>query len=113
VGLILWIDQNELATELIARVFKGKNKPFYTLNSAADFSYLIRDLNPELIVLDGETCVKSLSALRQQYEQTQGFYEKPVVLLGPRPELDFIKNLKGTLLRPIDPFELPELLSKM
>lgn len=111
-GLVLWIDQNEIATGLFEKIFKERGKQFYTLASVSDFSYLIRDLNPSIIVIDGETALKDLGRLKIQYEETQGFMGRPVVFLGPVSQLDFIQNVKGTLERPINPFQLPDLLSK-
>lgn len=111
-GPILWIDQNELVTGLVERALKAKHMPFYGLKSAQDFDYLIRDLNPSLIVLDPKTCLQHLDAFKRQYEATQGFLGKPVVLLEASDELGFLDPVKGIIGRPFNPFELPEVLSK-
>lgn len=112
-GLVLWIDQDELATGLFARVFKERGMEFYTLNSVSYFSYLISDLNPSLIVIDSATALKDLEVFKKQYEDTRGFQNKPVVLVNPESALEFISNTVGIIKRPIDPFGLPEKLSKL
>lgn len=112
-GLVLWIDQNELATGLFEKVFKEKGKKFYTLNSVSDFSYLISDLDPALIVIDAATALKDLESFKKQYEKTGGLLGKPVVIVDPLPGLEFIQKIIGTINRPINPFELPEKLSKL
>ncbi|HXH75769.1 MAG TPA: hypothetical protein VNJ08_12420 [Bacteriovoracaceae bacterium] len=112
-GLVFWIDQNEIATKLFEKVFKERGLPFYTISSVSDFSYLIADLNPELLVLDAETALKDLNRLKQQYEATEGFQGKPVILINALPGLEFISNVIGEIKRPINPFQLPDQLNKM
>jgi hypothetical protein len=111
--MVLWIDSNEIATALIEKVFKSQSKPFYFVTSVRDFAYLIRDLAPHLIVLEGATALSELESVKKQYEETEGFLGTPVVLLNSCPELSFIKNVRGELQSPLDPFSLPETLSKM
>ena len=111
-GLILWIDQNTFATSLIEKVFKRKQLPFYTLPGVEDFSYLVDDLSPVLIVLDGETFIQNPEAFLKQYEASQKMQEIPFILLEPKGEMGFIKKKIGELKKPIDPFELPEILAK-
>ena len=112
-GLVLWIDQNELATGLFEKVFKDKGEKFYTLNSVLDFGYLISDLDPLVIVVDAATALKDLGAFKRQYDETQGFFGKKVIIVDPLPGLEFVQNLSGTINRPINPFELPEKLRKL
>lgn len=112
-GLILWIDGNTFATELIEKVFKKKKLEFYSLPVASDFAYLISDLNPEVLVLDAQTALNALNEVKLQYEKTSGFYGKPVIILNPRAGLDFIKNQIGVLNRPLDPFDMDSKIKKM
>jgi len=112
-GLIFWIDQNTFATSLIERVFKKKQLPFYTLPSVEDFSYLVDDLGPVLIVLDGETYQKNPDAFLKQYEASPKMQEIPFILLEPKGDMGFIKKKIGELKKPVEPFELPEVLAKI
>lgn len=111
-GLVLWIDVNTFATGLIEKVFKKKNLEFYALSSAKDFAYLIEDLKPALLVIDAKTALDSLERFRAQYEQTSGFAGIPVVILDHQPGLEFIQNRSMHLKRPLDPFEVAEVLNK-
>lgn len=108
-GLVLWIDKNTFATSILEKVFKGKNLPFYTLSDVADFTYLVNDLKPVLIVLDSSTVLSSLDAFKTQYDSIKSL---PVVIIDGENELDFIRNVVGRIQRPFDPFEIPEILKK-
>ncbi len=108
-GLILWIDQNSFATGLLEKVFKQKNLPFYTLASVDDFLYLIEDLKPQLIVLDGPTAKASLELFKKQYA-SQSLNQLPFVVVDMDEDLNFIGNIIGKIKRPFDPFKIPETL---
>lgn len=112
-GLVLWIDHNTFATNLIERVFKKRSLPFYTINSVDDFSYLVDDLNPALIVLDGETFSKNSEVFLKQYENSPKMQALPFILLEPKSDFSFLKHKIGELKKPLEPFELPEMLMKI
>jgi len=112
-GLVLWIDHNTFATSLIERAFKKKSMPFYTLASVDDFAYLVEDLNPVLIVLDGETYEKNASAFIKQYEGSEKMQKLPFILLEPKRDFGFIKNKLGELNKPLEPFKLLDQLTAM
>ena len=112
-GLILWIDHNTFATSLIEKVFKKRSLPFYTINSVDDFSYLVDDLNPAVIVLDGETFAKNSPVFLKQYENSTKMQSLPFILLEPKSDFGFLKHRIGELKKPLEPFELPELLMKI
>jgi DNA-binding NtrC family response regulator len=113
VGLVLWIDSNTFATGLLEKVFKRQGLPFYTLESAADFSYLVEDLKPELLVLDAKTGLDHLDALKNQFEKSEMMRSLPVIFVDPLPGLDFIENKIGQISRPFDPFKIPETLQNI
>jgi chemotaxis response regulator CheB len=112
-GLVLWIDHNTFATSLIERAFKKKSLPFYTLTSVDDFAYLVEDLNPALIVLDGETYDMNAAAFLKQYEGSEKMQKLPFVLLEPKSDFGFIKKKLGELKKPLEPFKLPDQLTAM
>lgn len=109
-GLVLWIDQNVFATSLLEKVFKKKSLPFYTLAAANDFLYLVEDLRPEAIVLDSKTALAHFDEFKAQYEKSSELQALPFIILDPVPELEFIKNIQGEILRPFDPFDIPQKL---
>lgn len=112
-GLVLWIDGNTFATSLLEKVFKSKNLPFYTLDKAVDFTYLVEDLKPELLVLDGETALQNLESLQKQYEASPALRNLPVILVDKKADLPFIQKEIGEIKRPFDPFKIPEVLEKI
>lgn len=111
--MVLWIDQNKLATSLFEKVFKSGQRDFYSLSEAKDFAYLVDDLRPHLIVLDASTAMKDLEAVKNQYAATDGFFGIPVSILDEVPGLEFIRNRKPSLTSPIDPFTLPQVLDSL
>lgn len=112
-GLILWIDQNTFASSLIEKVFKKRELPFYTIESVEDFSYLVDDLNPAAIVLDGTTYSKNPEAFLKQYQNSPKMQSVPFILMDFAGDVSFIKNKIGELQKPLEAFELPEQLSKI
>lgn len=113
VGLVLWIDANTFATGLLERVFKKKDLPFYTLNNAVDFAYLVEDLKPHLLVLDAKTAMEHREALKQQFEASESLRALPVIMIDEEADLPFIQNKRGVLRRPFDPFKIPEILQNI
>jgi DNA-binding NtrC family response regulator len=112
-GLVLWIDSNTFATGLLERVFKRRGIPFYALESAEDFSYLIDDLRPELLVLDGATARASGGALRRQYEASPALRALPVITIGDAADLALLENRVGQIDRPFDPFKIPDIIQEI
>lgn len=112
-GLVFWIDQNEFAGTLVQKVFKKKGLDFYYLKDARDFSYLIDDLNPSLIVIDRETILKDFGAFEAQYVTSEKMKQIPFVAIGGWDQLDLIKLKAGDLPRKLDPFEIPEKLGRI
>ena len=112
-GLVLWIDHNTFSNGLIERVFKKISLPFYTLPSVEDFSYLVDDLKPVLIVLDADTFSQNSQAFLDQYEKSSYMQALPFIVLDPKSDFSFLKNKIGELKKPIDPFTLPQILSQI
>lgn len=111
-GLILWIDENKLVTDLLEKVFKKKNLAFYSLNDAKDFVYLVNDLRPQVIVIDSVTAKKCMENFKAQLEQVE-LKKVSWIVLGESLELSFIPNKLGEIHRPFDPFRIPELIEKI
>lgn len=113
VGLILWIDENTFSTALLEKAFKTRSLPIYTLNHAKDFSFLVEDLHPEILVLDCLTAQKNLKELQFQYENSASLRNLPVILIGDDEGLEFIHNRMGQIRRPFDPFKIPEIIQSI
>lgn len=112
-GLVLWIDKNDVATGLIEQVFKSRNLSFYSLKNVSDFSYLINDLRPEVIVLDCDTALDDLETFKLQYETSELMRSTSFILINKRPGFEFILKKMGSLHRPLDPFKIPEQLKNI
>ena len=111
-GLVLWIDQNEFASNLVERVFKKKGLAFYTIPRPLDFIYLVDDLKPSVVVLDGETILKDLVKFQTQYASSENLRKTPTIIIGSWADLDFIEKKQGILTRPFDPFTIPAFIQE-
>ena len=111
-GTIFWIDQNTFASNLIEKVFKKRELSFYSLTAPRDFAYLVEDLKPVAIVLDGETARIHLSDLRHEIESSLVLQKTPFIIINNIPELSFIQCI-GELKKPLDPFAVPKLLENI
>jgi two-component SAPR family response regulator len=109
-GLILWIDHNTFATSLLEKVFKKQSLPFYTVNQVDDFSFLVEDLKPALIVLNVETFLQNTDSFLKQYHASVSIQDTPFVVIGAHESLSFIKNKIGELHKPLEPFQIPDQL---
>jgi len=109
--LVFWIDQNTFASKLLEKVFKKQNLGFYTLENVRDFSYLVIDLKPTMIVLDEKTAQEGLEELKKQFQATPEMQKLPYVIVGETEEFSFL-NVVGSIKRPFDPYKIPELLKK-
>jgi CheY-like chemotaxis protein len=84
-SLVLWIDQNSFSTNLVEKVFKKKGLPFYSLSKATDLSYLVEDIKPSLIVLDGETARANLAEFLEEFKQSIYLQKTPFILIMTFP----------------------------
>lgn len=107
-NLVLWIDKNDVSTALVEKVFKSRELPFYALNQVNDFSYLIKDLNPEVIVLDAQTALDNIEKFKEQYLNSLELQASSFILIDKKSGLEFIQKKIGSINRPIDPFKIPE-----
>lgn len=111
-GMVLWIDQNTFASNLIEKVFKKKNLTFYSLEAPKDFAYLVEDLKPSIIVLDSETAMTHLDALKVQFDSSANIQQSSFIVIGKSDDLGFL-NIAGHLKKPLDPFTVPEQIQKI
>lgn len=111
-GLVLWIDQNTFSSSLVEKVFKKRGLSFYSLSQVHDFAYLVDDLKPALIVLDGTTFQEHREAFLKQYQQSATMQATPFVFLDPQGDLSFIPTKIGEIQKPFDPFSLPAVIEQ-
>lgn len=111
--MIFWIDKNKFATGLLAKAFQQKSTAFYTVDSVNDFSYLVDDLEPSVVVLDGETFAQNPEAFLKQYSESKALQSLPFIFLAPAPKQIFTSNVLGEINRPFDPFQIPDLIEKL
>jgi DNA-binding NtrC family response regulator len=111
-GLVLWIDQNTFSASLVERVFKKKGLGFYSLSQVHDFSYLVDDLKPAVIVLDGATFEAHSHSFLEQFQKSATMQATPFIFLDPKGDLSFITSQIGMIPKPFDPFSIPALIEQ-
>lgn len=111
-NLIFWIDENTFATSLAEKALKSQGVDFYTISSAKDFAYLIKDMKPQIVVIESGTILKDLDLFKAQYESTESFYGAKLVMIGTAGELEFLGDV-ATLDLPFNPFRLKDFFSKI
>jgi len=112
-GHILWIDTNTFATGLLEKVFKDQGFSFYCLENVDDFSYLVEDLKPSVLVLDYKTYKSGVNRFNEQYQGSELLKNTPFIIIDGLQENLGIDNIIGHLKRPFDPFEVPQQIKKM
>jgi len=113
VKLIFWIEKNDFSRNLFEKILKAQGYNFYGLSSVEDFSYLIKDLSPDLIVVETKTALLNKEHFQAEYEKSDSFLGKPVVFIGSPVGLEFIKQTTYEVTTPVKPFEFPEFLKKI
>lgn len=111
-GMVLWIDENTFATTLLEKVFKQEGLPFYTLDNVDDFSFLVNDLKPEIIVLDTQTARKNSIGLEKQFNENPILKATPFIFIGSGDDFSYLQKI-GEIKRPFDPFDMPEIIAKI
>ncbi|MBU6376707.1 MAG: hypothetical protein KGQ59_11965 [Bdellovibrionales bacterium] len=103
--MVLWLDKNTFATGLLERAFKSVGAPFYSIADLSDFSYLVADLRPSVIVLDVATYLEFREVFDRQYQGTPELRSLPFVLVG-EGEVPGVSTVIGRITRPFDPFQI-------
>jgi DNA-binding NtrC family response regulator len=109
--MIFWIDQNNFTNQLLEKVFKKAELPLYTLTSVRDFSYLVSDLRPAVIVIDFSTYELDTQAFVKQLESNPDIKKTSFIIIGDG-QISGI-NIVGRLTRPFDPFEIPKKITEI
>jgi hypothetical protein len=105
---IIWIDENPLIGRLVENIGKAEGfKAYHLTDSHLDFSYLINDLNPEVIVIDEINFKKDGVVIESSLRTCS--YKGFIAFIGNDPQ-----NLKThqCFSKPINPFEVIEILKK-
>ncbi len=93
---VFWIDKNKFLTGMVEEFAKKFAIRLYTLNSLDDSSYLLDDLNPDVIVIDGETFEQSSAELKAMFQDK--IKDRKIITSG---KLLDIKSI-GHLSKPLD-----------
>jgi hypothetical protein len=112
-GLVLWIDQNVVAADLVERIFKKRELPFYSISGVDDFLYLVDDLAPQVVVLEGQIFQQNKERFLAQYQASPKLQATPFILLAPIEGMGPIKKIIGEISRPFDPFKIPDLIENL
>lgn len=109
--LVFWLDRSPLTVPLLQTIFEKENINVYFQNEADDIVYLIKDLEPQIIVIDWDSLADKKDIFKQQYLEEFFLQQSQYVLLTSShdySEFDYIKKIKEVIKKPFDPFSLPQ-----
>jgi hypothetical protein len=96
---VFWIDKNKFITGMLEEFAKKFDVKLYTLNSLEGCSYLLDDLNPDVVVLDGETFQISSDELKAV--AMQKLAGRKLISTG-KATLPTELNIIGNIMKPLD-----------
>ena len=101
---IFLIDANPLISEWLQRLADKSGQRFYHLAKLSEAAFFIDDLKPDVVVLDGDTALKTQGEFLDNLPDFPFLKDVPVVGLGaPLPEWVGHLNVRGHLPKPLNP----------
>lgn len=97
---VVWIEQTQFICLLVEGIFKEQNVACYTLSDCKDFSYLLNDLAPEVLVCDIKTINNDLVSFKKQV----GDYQGHIIATGSRSDFENFKDFpfSGLIEKPLN-----------
>lgn len=101
---IFLIDSNPLISEWLQRLAEKLNYRFYHLPHLDEAAYFINDLNPDVLVIDGDVANKSKGDFIASLQDYPILRKIPVIGLGsPLPDWSSLLNVQGHIQKPLNP----------
>lgn len=97
---VIWIDQTKFICKLVEDLLKERGVACHTLESLSDFSYLLTDLRPELLICDLKTINQDLGQFKNQVKD----YNGKVVTTASLADYERFNDFKffGLIEKPLD-----------
>lgn len=101
---VFLIDSNPLISVWLEAQATARGEKFYALSELASAAYVIHDLAPEVLVIDGKTAQTGGSEFLAALAEYPDVTKIPVVGFGETlPEWCGALNLKGHIAKPVNP----------
>lgn len=110
---IFLIETNRFLSRAVELAAKEQGVSCYTTDLILDCFYLIRDLNPQVIVISASALIPHEEQFFSRLFQETDHKNIPLVLLGDETALKEVKHKKhfmGEIVKPIAPFEFKDKL---
>ena len=93
-----------MISEWLQRLADKSEQRFYHLAKLGEAAFFIDDLKPDVVVLDGDTALKTQGDFLSSLSHFPFVKEVPIVGLGaPMPEWVGELNIRGHLEKPLNP----------
>lgn len=116
ISTIFLIETNRFLSRALELAFKEQGVSCYTTESILDCFYLIRDLHPQVIIIGATTLIPHEEIFFNSYLNDSDCSKIPLILLGDEnviPEIKHKDHFKGTVLKPISPFDFKSRLEEI
>lgn len=101
---IFLVDSNPLISEWLQRLAEKLNYRFYHLPQLDEAAFFINDLNPDVLVIDGDAAAKSKGNFVAALDEYPLLKKIPVIGLGAHlPEWSSQLNIQGHIQKPLNP----------
>lgn len=101
---VFLIDSNPLISVWLEAQSKARGDRFYALTEIASAAYVIHDLAPEVLVIDGKTAQTGGSEFLASLVEYPDIKRIPVIGFGDTlPEWCGVLNLRGHITKPVNP----------
>lgn len=107
---VIWIDQTKFICKLAEGLLAEHGVSCYTLDRADDFSYIISDLEPDLIICDLKTVSVNLDKFKEQVSDFEGKILTTATIADYEQFKDF--PFAGCIEKPIEVEKLFNLVSE-
>ncbi|MBF0206645.1 MAG: hypothetical protein HQK53_07125 [Oligoflexia bacterium] len=98
---IFIIDKIKFRCSMMELVLKSQGMEVFSVNSADDSLYLIKDLRPDLLILDGETISSTNdTTFLDCFRQSEEISSTPALVIGNDFDIS-LPNFKGFVHNPV------------
>lgn len=112
---VILIEKTKLVSKLLSTVLESNGAKCYVLNELEDFSYLVDDLRPQILLVEVSTLRDDLELFWKAIDNS-AFKSFKLVLFGKKDDVDSITNIErfdSKLYKPIDISNIYEQLSSL
>jgi hypothetical protein len=92
---VFYINQERFVCQVVENLCKTKGVACYTLDEVSDFSYLLNDLSPNIVVVEEQTYLKHRPQIEQSLQVAN--QQPPVLIMKTLTPLTFFDEILNAL----------------